>query len=66
MAESVASDLNTEFSNLLEKTKKNGTVDLRECKAISEMEFTLRNMRETVEYHLEYVSYRTDPTGPVI
>jgi hypothetical protein len=66
MAESVASDLNTEFSNLLEKTKKNGTVDLRECKAISEMEFTLRDMRETVEYHLEYVSYRTDPSGPLI
>jgi hypothetical protein len=52
--------------NLLEKTKDSGTVDLRKCEAVSEMEFTLRDMRETVEYHLEHLSYRTEPPGPII
>jgi len=66
MAEEVAQKLKTEFPNLLEKTKDSGTVDLRECKAVSEMEFTLRDMRDTVEYNLEHLSYRTEPSGPII
>jgi hypothetical protein len=66
MSEGIASSLKTEFPRLLEKTKDSGTVDLRKCDAVSEMDFTLRDMRETVEYHLEHLSYRTEPSGPVI
>lgn len=66
MSEEIAQSLRTEFPKLLEKTKDSGTVILRKCEAISEMEFTLRDLRETVEYHLEHLSYRTEPLGPVI
>jgi len=65
-AEKIANSLKTEFSKLLDKTKDSGTVDLRKCEAISEMAFTLRDMRETVEYHLEHLSYRTEPSGSII
>jgi len=66
MAANLAQKLKTEFPNLLEKTKDSGTVDLRACKAVSETEFTLRDLRDTAEYHLEHLSYRTEPSGPVI
>ncbi|MFQ4139347.1 hypothetical protein PGN35_023825 [Nodosilinea sp. PGN35] len=65
-AEGFAHSLETEFPKLLEKTANSGTVTLRKCEAVSEMEFTLRDMRETFEYHLEHLSYRTEPSGPVI
>jgi hypothetical protein len=65
-AEEIAQNLKAEFPKLLEKTKDSGTVDLRQCKAFSETEFTLRDMRETVEYHLEHLSYRIDPPGPIV
>jgi hypothetical protein len=66
IAEQIASDLNAKFPSLLDKTKASGRVDLRQCKAVSEMEFTLRDMRDTEEYHLEHLSYRTDPPGPMV
>jgi hypothetical protein len=66
MAADIAQKLKTEFPNLLDKTKESGTVDLRKCEAVSEMEFTLRDMRDTDEYNLEYLSYRTEPSGPII
>lgn len=66
MAEEIAQNLKTEFPKLLEKTQDKGMVDLRKCEAISEMEFTLRDMRDMVEYHLEHISYRTEPPGPVM
>lgn len=66
MAANIAQKLKAEFPNLLEKTKDRGTVDLRKCEAVSEMEFTLRDMRDTVEYSLEHLSYRTEPLGPII
>jgi hypothetical protein len=66
MAANIAQSLKTEFLNLLEKTKDSGTVDLRKCEAVSEIEFTLRDMRDTVEYNLEHLSYRTEPSGPII
>jgi len=66
MAKEIANSLKTEFPKLLANTKDSGKVDLRKCEAFSEMEFTLRDMREMVEYHLEHVSYRTEPSGPVI
>lgn len=66
MSEEIANSLKVEFPKLLEKTKDSGTVDLRKCEAISEMEFTLRDMRETDEFHLEHLSYRSEPSGPVL
>lgn len=66
IAEEIAQNLKTEFPKLLEKTKDCGTVILRKCEAVSEMEFTLRDMRDTVEYHLEHLSYGTEPPGPVM
>lgn len=66
MAQKMAQSLKTEFPKLLAKTKDSGTVDLRQCEAFSEEEFTLRDMRETVEYHIEHLSYRTDPPGPMV
>jgi hypothetical protein len=65
-AEEIANGLKAKFSKLLEKTKSHGTVDLRGCEAVSEIEFTLRDMRETVEYHLEHLSYRNEPPGPMV
>lgn len=65
VSEELAMKLEGEFSKLLEKTKDEGAVDLRKCKAVSEMEFTLRDMRETVKLSLEYLSYRSEPFGPV-
>ncbi len=66
MSEEIAQSLKKEFPNLLKKTAHCGMVILRKCEAVSEMEFTLRDMRDTVEYHLEHLSYRTEPSGPVI
>lgn len=66
MSEEIAKNLKSEFPKLLEKTKVSGTVDLRKCEAVSEMEFTLRDMRETVELHLEHLSYRSEPSGPIL
>ncbi len=66
MAEKMAEGLKAEFSALLEKTKAFGSVDLRKCEAVSEMEFTVRDIRDTVEYHLEHLSYRSEPPGPII
>jgi hypothetical protein len=66
MAANMAQKLKTEFLNLLEKTKDSGMVDLRKCEAVSEMGFTLRDMRDTVEYNFEHLSYRTEPSGPVL
>jgi hypothetical protein len=63
MAVKLAADLKAEFPNLLAKTEESGKVDLRECQAVSEMEFTLWDMRDTEEYHLEHLSYRTEPPG---
>jgi hypothetical protein len=62
----IANSLKIEFPKLLEKAKNSGTVDLRKCEAVSEMEFTLRDMRETNEFHLEHLSYRSEPSGPVL
>ncbi len=66
MAEEIADKLKIEFPKLLEDTKNIGKVDLRQCKAFSEMEFTLQDMRGTFELHLEHLSHRTTPPGPVL
>jgi hypothetical protein len=66
MAEQLATGLKKEFPKLLKKTQDFGSVDLRQCEAFSEMDFTVRDLRDTVEYHLEYLSYRTEPPGPIV
>ena len=48
------------------KTEDLGPVVLRHCEAYSEQEFTLRDLREMIEYRLEYLSYRMDPEGPTV
>lgn len=65
MAKNLAEDLKAQFPRLLEKTKDYGKVDLQQCAAVSETEFTFRDMRDTQEYHLEHLSYRTEPPGPI-
>jgi len=69
VAEKLAKELlEGKFTELLGKVKeeKRGPVSLQSCKAVSEDNFTLREVRETVEYYAEHLSYRTDPPGPVI
>lgn len=66
ISEEIANSLKIQFPKLLEKAKDHGMVDLRKCEAVSEMEFTLRDLRDTVEFHLEHLSYRIDPSGPII
>jgi hypothetical protein len=66
MARQMAQDLQAKFPQLLEKKKSFGGVDLRYCEAVSESEFTLRDMRATEEYRLEYLSYRADPPDPMV
>lgn len=66
LAEKMAQDLQAKFPQLLEKTKSFGRVDLKRCEAVSELEFTLRDMRETEEYRLDYLSYRSNPPGPIV
>lgn len=41
-------------------------IDLRECEAFSEEEFTARDVRTMVEYRLEHLSFATDPPGPTL
>jgi len=65
MAEDLAQELLLQFPESLRKTKEHGLVDLK-CKAVSEIEFTVREMRDTIPYRAEHLSYRTDPPGPVI
>jgi hypothetical protein len=65
IAEEIAGDLKQKFSEKVLKTNI-GKVDLRQCEAFSESEFTIQRMRETEEYRLEYLSYRTDPPEPSI
>lgn len=66
ITQEIAHNLKTDFLNLLEKTEDCGTVILSKCEALSEMESTVHDIRNTVEYHLEHLSYRAEPLGPVI
>jgi hypothetical protein len=65
IAEEMAGDLKQKFSEKVLKTNI-GKVDLRQCEAFSESEFTVQRMREMEEYRLEYLSHRTDPPEPSI
>lgn len=41
-------------------------IDLSKCMALSEEEFTLKDLREQVHYQADHLSYRTDPPGPIV
>jgi hypothetical protein len=66
MAEKIADSLETNFRELTKRTSEWGKVELRKCKAVSEVEFTIQDMRQTEEYCLEHLSNRTDPQGPMV
>lgn len=41
-------------------------IDLRQCEAYSDEEFTAKDVRTKVEYRLEHLSFGTDPAGPTL
>lgn len=65
-ARSLANQIKEKFMQFSTKTALLGTVRLLECEAYSEQEFTLRDMRQNIQYRFDYLSHRTDPHGPVI
>lgn len=56
--------LRSAFAAEFKKDGKWNLIELRRCEAVSERDFTLRDMRETVEYKLEHLSLRADPQAP--
>lgn len=54
-----------EIATALSKVEVAG-VDLSRCGAYSEEEFTLRDLREQLQYRAEHLSYRTNPHGPTV
>lgn len=65
-AESIARDLVSSFDKLLAKTGSSGSVVLVECAAYSEEEFTLRDLRDNIEYKMDYLSHAQSPAGPLL
>lgn len=65
VAEKIANSLKDNFAALKEKSAAAGDIELRDCAASSDYEFTLRDLRDTVQYRLEYLSFRRDPPGPM-
>ncbi len=55
-----------DIAESLNNTKNLTGLDLIQCAAYSEEEFTLKDLREQVQYRAEHLSYRTDPHGPVV
>jgi len=64
-AKKVVEMLRTKFSDLKKKSADKGDIELRDCEAYSEREFTLGDVRDNLQYRLEYLSHRIDPPGPV-
>lgn len=58
-------DFAGEIAVILSGEKIEG-VDLSRCAALSEEEFTIRDLRHQVQYRAEHLSYRTEPHGPVV
>ncbi|MHA3318974.1 hypothetical protein [Legionella pneumophila] len=65
-ANDLVNKIEEKFSKLMSKSEKLGSVILSSCKAYSESEFTLEDLRNTVEYRFDYLSYRTTPEGPTL
>ncbi len=64
-AEQVAASLREDFSSLMEENGGVGKIDLRECVAYSEEEFTLRDLRANIAYRLDFISLHPKTAGPV-
>lgn len=61
-AAGIAKDIDSKFNGLVRQAGA-GVVVLGECSALSEEEFTLRDIREHVEFRLDYLSNREYPDG---
>jgi len=61
-ASAIADDVSERFAALVAKSGAGGVV-LGVCEAFSEEEFTLRDIRQHVEYRLDYLSNRAFPDG---
>jgi hypothetical protein len=68
-AEEKARQIVERIQQAFEKTFKKANVwhgiELLGCTALSDTEFTLRDVLQTKQYRLEYLSYRQDPPGPI-
>ncbi len=61
-ASAIADDINHRFDELVDKASAGGVV-LGSCDAYSEEEFTLRDIRQHVEFRLDHLSNRVFPDG---
>ena len=61
-ASAIADEVSERFAGLVTKSGAGGVV-LGVCEAVSEEEFTLRDIRQHVEYRLDYLSNRAFPDG---
>lgn len=64
-AQSIVQKLREAFDKHFKQGGKWRHIELRGCAALSDTEFTLRDVLQTKQYRLEYLSYRLDPPGPV-
>lgn len=64
-AQSIVQKLREAFDKHFKQDEKWWHIELRRCAALSDTEFTLRDVLQTKQYRLEYLSYRQDPPGPV-
>ncbi len=65
-AEQIAAALRDNFSQLIDRNGGAGKIDLRECEAYSEEEFTLRDLRGNIEYRFDFISLRPKSAGPIV
>lgn len=64
-AQGVVQRLKNAFNKHFKLEDKWRHIELRGCAALSDTEFTLRDVLQTKQYRLEYLSYRQEPPGPV-
>ncbi|OGA72790.1 MAG: hypothetical protein A3G81_11825 [Betaproteobacteria bacterium RIFCSPLOWO2_12_FULL_65_14] len=57
--------LRAAFEAQFKKDGKWKSIELVRCEAVSERDFTMRDMRETVNFRLEHLSLRAGPDAPM-
>ncbi|MCU7885462.1 MAG: hypothetical protein KZQ82_14820 [Candidatus Thiodiazotropha sp. (ex Lucinoma annulata)] len=65
VATKAAAQVNDKFHELIDNNKEAGNVELVHCKALSDEEFTMFDMRENIEYNIDHISLKVDPPGPL-
>jgi len=65
-AKAIAEEVKNSFDELKKKSAAVGDIELIECEAYSEDEFTLKDVRNNIQYRFEYLSHRLNPPGPVV